>query len=351
MEEIKKMKFSVLTEKGHAEVRERNLPEMGPDDVLVKQLACNICTTDYGQWLGLREHQGYPMAGGHEESGIVMAIGEDVKDLKPGDHVAVAYDSCGKCEACRRGQESMCTGADYKSLSEDGYRGKFGFANYNVRQARTLVKMNPDLDPSEAAFLEPLATVCKGVDKLRLQPFETVVVIGAGTMGLVNAQAAKARNCRVIVTELMEKKIQTARAMGFEVVDVSAGDPVEQVKKLTDGKGVDAVIVAVGNTGANTQAVQMLKKVDGRVLLFAAGYPAPRIETDSNELHYRRIELIGTFGADMKDFFEAARLLNTGAVDMSKLVEPEKFPLDRIQDAFAAASVPGKYRVSVLLNE
>ena len=106
MEEIKKMKFSVLTEKGHAEVRERNLPEMGPDDVLVKQLACNICTTDYGQWLGLREHQGYPMAGGHEESRIVMAIGEDVKDLKPGDHVAVAYDSCGKCEACRRGQES-----------------------------------------------------------------------------------------------------------------------------------------------------------------------------------------------------------------------------------------------------
>lgn len=83
MEEIKKMKFSVLTEKGHAEVRERNLPEMGSDDVLVKQLACNICTTDYGQWLGLREHQGYPMAGGHEESGIVMAIGEDVKDLKP----------------------------------------------------------------------------------------------------------------------------------------------------------------------------------------------------------------------------------------------------------------------------
>ena len=121
--------------------------------------------------------------------------------------------------------------------------------------------------------------------------------------------------------------------------------------ELTDGKGVDAVIVAVGNTGANTQAVQMLKKVDGRVLLFAAGYPAPLIETDSNELHYRRIELIGTFGADMKDFFEAARLLNTGAVDMSKLVEPEKFPLDRIQDAFAAASVPGKYRVRVLLNE
>lgn len=348
---ISSMKFSVLTEKGHAEVRERPLPSVGPEDVLVKQLACNICTTDYGQWLGLREHQGYPMAGGHEESGIVVEVGSEVKDLQPGDHVAVAYDSCGKCEACRRGQESQCTGADYKNLSEDGYRGKFGFANYNVRQARTLVKMNPELDPSEAAFLEPLATVCKGIDKLRLQPFETVVVIGAGTMGLVNAQAAKARNCRVIVTELMERKLKTAEAMGLEVVDVSKGDPVKQVMELTNGQGADAVIVAVGNTKANVQAVEMLKKVDGRVLLFAAGYPAPQIETDSNVLHYRRIELIGTFGADMKDFFEAAKLLNSGAVDVSKLVEPEKFRLDDIQAAFEAASVPGMYRVSVLLNE
>lgn len=170
-------------------------------------------------------------------------------------------------------------------------------------------------------------------------------------MGLLNAQAAKARNCHVIVTELMEKKLETARSMGMEVVDVSKGDPVEQVKQLTDGRGADVVIVAVGNTKANTQAVEMLKKVDGRILLFAAGYPAPQIEADSNLLHYRRIELIGTFGADMKDFFEAAQLLNTGAVDVSKLVEADKFSLKDIQSAFEAASVPGMYRVSVLLNE
>lgn len=348
--EMKKMRFGVLTEKGHAEVRERNLPPVGPDDVLVKQLACNICTTDYGQWLGLREHQGYPMAGGHEGCGEVIAVGDDVKALQPGDRVAVAYDSCGKCEACRHGHESECTGADYKTLSADGYRGKFGFADYSVRQARTLVKMNPSLDPSEAAFLEPLATVCKGIDKLRLQPFETVVVIGAGTMGLLNALAAKARNCRVIVTELMPKKIETAKSLGVEVVDASEKDPVEQVMELTKGRGADVVVVAVGNSKANTQAVQMIKKMDGRVLLFAAGYPAPQIDVDSNQLHYRRIELIGTFGADMKDFFEAARLLNNKLVNVSNLLEPEKYTLDTIQDAFAAASVPGMYRVSVQLN-
>ena len=132
--------------------RSEEIPDMGPDDVLVKQLVCNICTTDYGQWLGLREHQGYPMAGGHEGSGIVEAVGSGVKDLKPGDHVAVAYNSCGKCEACRRGHEGQCTSADYKNLTEDGYRGNFGFADYNVRSARNLVKMNPETPPQKQLF-------------------------------------------------------------------------------------------------------------------------------------------------------------------------------------------------------
>lgn len=79
--------------------------------------------------------------------------------------------------------------------------------------------MNPKLDPSEAAFLEPLATVVKGMKKLRVKPLETVAVIGAGTMGLVNALAARALGARVIVSEIMEKKINTAKEMGFEVID------------------------------------------------------------------------------------------------------------------------------------
>ena len=79
--EIKTMRFGVLTEKGHAEVRERPLPPMEADEVLVKQEACNICTTDYQQWLGLREGRGYPMASGHESAGTVVAVGDKVKDL------------------------------------------------------------------------------------------------------------------------------------------------------------------------------------------------------------------------------------------------------------------------------
>ena len=188
-------------------------------------------------------------------------------------------------------------------------------------------------------------------EKLRLKPFETVVVIGAGTMGLINAQTAKAYGCRVIVSEMIPKKIETAKAMGFEVIDCNESDPVEKVKELTEGIGADAVIVAVGSTSANSQGLEMLKQNDGRMLLFAAGYPVPELKVDSNMLHYRKMELIGTFGADHEDFKEAAQALSTKVVDVSKLVEEKKFPLSRLQEAYEEASKPGMYRVSVMLDE
>ena len=352
MEDYKTMKFSCLVKKGQAEVRERPLPDMGNNEVVVKHLACNICTTDYGQWLGLREHQGYPMAGGHEGSGFVVAKGANVKNLEIGDFVAHTYEGCGTCPACVVGDVMNCVnGEGMRRETEDGYRGMFGFSTYAIASSKGLLKMNKELDPSEAGFLEPVSTVVHGIERLRVRPVDNVVVIGAGTMGLVNAQVARAYGGRVIVSELIEKKLETAKKMGFQVIDAGKEDAVARVKELTDGVGADAVVVAVGNTKANEQALEFLKKSGGRILLFAAGYPAPQITGDSNLLHYRRIEYIGTFGATMKDFILAAKLLNTRSIDVSPLVEPVKFMLDDAQNAFAAASKPGMYRVSILINQ
>ena len=197
--------------------------------------------------------------------------------------------------------------------------------------------MNPELDPGCAGFLEPLATVLKGHKKLRLESFETVVVIGGGTMGMLNALAARARGARVIVSELMEKKLDLARKLGFETIDSGKEDAVERVKELTGGKGADCVIVAVGVESANKQSLDMVKKIDGRILLFAAGYPAPPMDVDSNLLHYRRLELIGTYGADNAEFEEAANMLNQKMIDVSGLVEPVRYPLTEMQEAFKAA--------------
>lgn len=341
------MRFGCLTQKGNAIVLERPIPPIGAHDVLIEQLTCNICTTDYQQWMGLREHQGYPMVGGHEGAGRVVKTGEAVTTVKLGDLVAInSYLGCGYCEQCKMGHVSQCGNAP-QYLTEDGYRGEFGFSTYSVWDEGTLLRMNPSLDPACAGFLEPLSTVVMGHRKLRLQPFETVLVIGAGTMGLLNALAARARGARVLITELMEKKLNAAREAGFEVIDAGKEDPVARVRELTDGKGADCAIVAVGNTAANTQAINSVRKIDGRILMFAAGYPVPQIEIDSNAVHYRRLEIIGTYGADNEDFIAAARMLNTGLIDVSPLIEPQRYPLTQIQEAFAAASRPGMYRVCV----
>jgi L-iditol 2-dehydrogenase len=350
----KSIRLAALTKAHTIELITIPLPGMGEDEVLVKQEACNICTTDYQQWLGLREHQGYPMAGGHEGCGIIIAKGDKVGDeLHIGDRVGLTYSYCGQCRACRLGHTIECVEKNelvsYYHQSELGFYGTYGFADYFVRKARYLVKMSRDLTPGEAGFVEPVATVVNGMKKLRVKPMETVVVIGAGTMGLVNAQVARAFGARVIVSELLDKKIACARKMGFEVVNPNETDAVAKIKELTGGAGAEAVIVAVGATKANEQALEMLKYLDGRILFFAAAYPAPELKIDSNIIHYRKLELIGAFEADQADFFDAARLLNQRQIHVESLIEAQ-FPLEEIKKAFAAASIPGSYRVNVVLQ-
>jgi len=209
-----KSKYAYLEQAHVAKVGEREFSdELGPHEVLVRALGNNLCTTDYQQWMGLREHQGYPMAGGHEGAGYVVEVGAEVRNVVPGDYVAMGYDkACGVCENCRNGNDWECLNPkDTRGLSPDGYRGQFGFAQYKVTTDRTLYKMNPNLPCEQAGFLEPVATVCKGISKLRVVPHETVVVVGAGTMGLANAMVARAEGARVIVSELMENKVETAR--------------------------------------------------------------------------------------------------------------------------------------------
>jgi L-iditol 2-dehydrogenase len=170
-------------------------------------------------------------------------------------------------------------------------------------------------------------------------------------MGLLNAQVARAFGARVIITELTPKKLERARAMGIaEVIDAKHNDPVQAVKDLTNGAGADAVIAAVGLGIAYKQGYEMLKRVEGRFLLFAAGYPVPQWEINPNEIHYRRIEIIGTMSGDVVDFADAAFMISNKLVNCSYSLEGSVFPLRDIQAAFKAAATPDAYRVTVDLQ-
>lgn len=342
-------KCGILVKDHLAEVQERDLGEVKENQVLVKMLACNMCTTDYQQWLGLREKQGYPMAGGHEGAGIVEQVGSGVKALKPGDLVSFGYPYCGECAACQAGNTFDCQNIDFDGYSADGYKGfgNMSFATYKIADARCTIRVAPDVVPAEAGFVEPVGTAVHGMRKLHITPGETLVVVGGGTMGLVNAQVARAFGANVIVSEMLDRKLDRAREMGFRVIDAKAGDPVEQLRNMTGGVGADIVIGAVGVSKAYEQCMQMLKPQRGKFLIFAAGYPRPELHVDPNEIHYREIQILGTMGGTISDFQFAAELIGKRLVDVSGCLEGQVFGLKDIDAAYAAAATPNTYRVTV----
>lgn len=351
MESIKKARTGVILGIKQAEIHERILKSLDPNDVLIEVQACNLCTSEFGVWSGARTNRPFPFIFGHEWAGKVLKVGTRVKTVKQNDIVAGSYGYDVYSEEAKAGRTSESDGVrPYDVPTKDGYYGRYeGCADYLVMPQESLFKMNEEITSSELGFLEPVSTVVAGLKRLHLSGNETIVVIGAGTMGILNALVARQRGLNVVITEFLPKKIELARKMGFEVVDGNEDDPVKKVKEITDGKGVDVAIVAVGSTKANEQSSQMIKKFNGSILLFAAGYPAPKIGIDANEVHYRKISIFGAFSADYKDFKEAARLLNERKIDVSNLID-ETYSFDELQEAFEASTKLGQYRVSVVMK-
>lgn len=345
----KKMKFGVIVAPHKAEVHERPLPPVGDDQVLLRLETCNICTTDYGLFTGARTNQPMPMAGGHENAGVIIEKGKNVGEhLQIGDKVGiVAYENCGQCRECRLGNTLACENIEKDWVqSEDGYWGDFGFANYYLIEARNVIKFHSDLPFEEIGFLENLSTVMHGIRMLNVKPFDTVVVIGAGTMGLLNALAARAYGADVIISDVDDKKLACAKKQGFDkLIHPGRDNCKEKVEEYLGHRALTSIIVSAGVTAANKQALD-IAQMDTQILFFAAGYPAPELPIGSNEIHYKRLRLLGTFGAELSDIQIAADLLDSGKVKVSDLIEAH-YDLDDIQKAYEAASTPGAYRIAV----
>lgn len=354
MEMPKEHYFGAITAEKFAEVCHEPMPEkLGPTDVLVKMLICNICTTDYQTWQGTRSNYGtYPFAAGHEWTGEVVMVGEDVKYFQVGDRVGACQNGCGECINCRQGHTEECLKVRGPRPKIRGFYGSRTFSNYKIWKQNQLIKLSADVEPQFSAFLEPVSSTVAGCNKLRLVPGDTAVVIGAGSMGMLWAMTLHAWGCRVIVTEVSEKKLERARSLGFAiVVDSSKTDPVEEVMRITEGVGVEAVIPTVPVEAIYNQSYKMLKKRNGKFLLYAAGYPAPAMDLDPNTIHYGRTEILGQYDNTVTDIVQAAKLINYKLVDPSFAWEGKIYPLKDIQNAYIHAATPDMYRISVDLQD
>lgn len=339
------MQIGAMTAPGAIEFRSVDVPTPVAGEVLVRLRATAICTWEQRTYSGV-QHNTFPFIGGHEIVGEIAAIGPGgAAELQIGDRVAIGPSACGRCHWCLTGQDRACK-QHYAGAPRYGDAwGPGGFAEYKIHPANGVYAIG-DAPYTTAALAEPLSCALHAMRMLDVRVSQDVVVIGAGVMGLMNVLAARKHGARVIVSEIDRDRLEKASAMGAdELIDASREDPVERVKELTEGRGAEAVVAAIGHPKANEQGLAMLSE-KGRYVLFAAAHPEPTLELSPNTLHNRETGVIGVVSKEKQDFYAACRLIRYHGVDLRPLVEAT-YPLDRLREAMDHAIRPGTYRIVV----
>jgi len=341
---MSKYKVSVLTSEKTIEIRDLELKNPGPNQVLIKVEACAICTLEQRVYAGSMKN--YPFAGGHEVAGRVLETGERVKTCKKGDLAAIRMlTSCGECYYCRTGHENLCE-QSFKAQVHEGIPGPGGLSEYMLVDSRTVFRVRDDMDPLYASLAEPLACCIHSVERASISLGDDVVVIGVGIMGAFHIRLAKLRGARVIACEVDSARLETARHMGADIlINSKETDPVETVVKLTENRGANAVFCTAAHPALADQAIKMTGKL-GRTIMYSSFHPKDPISVDVNAVHYSEIAITGSVNPGIRDFNTAVRLLSLGLIDPEGLISAF-YPLDKIESAFGQAAEPGLYRVIV----
>jgi 2-desacetyl-2-hydroxyethyl bacteriochlorophyllide A dehydrogenase len=305
---------------------------------VVQVFASGLCGTDYRIWNGDRAVQ-YPLILGHEFIGEVVAVGARVETLRPGQKVAVEPNySCGACPLCREGNRNLCLSRTTIGIDVNG-----GFAEQACVPARCCWAAPPEISDDQLMLAEPLAVVVRAVARGEAKRGESAAVLGVGALGLLAIQVLKARGVRVLAIGRTEHREHLARAMGAEQFTASgAGGAAEAARVFSGREGVDLVIETAGTGVAVEQALE-LAHPGGRVVL--TGLPHEASTVNFFGVVRRELRIIGSM-IYRDEFPEAIRLLSSGAVTVDRLVT-HRFPLGRIQEAFAAHRSPDSIKVTV----
>ncbi len=313
------MKALLLTEYNRLEVTEVAAPVVGPHEVLVRVGACGICGSDVHGYDGSSGRRIPPIVMGHEAAGTVAAVGAGVSEYKEGDRVT--FDStvyCGECEFCARGEVNLCDRRQVVGVSCGDYRRHGAFAEFVVVPKRILYRLPEELDFAEAAMLEAASVALHAVRISEAKGGETALVIGAGMIGLLTMQAARAAGCaRVLIADVDETRLELAQRIGADaVLHCSGVELVAEVMKLTDGRGADLSYEAVGRNETVAAAVDCTRK-GGTVTL--VGNIAPEVTLPLQKVVTRQLRLQGSC-ASAGEYLRAIELVAAGKIQVKPLI-------------------------------
>ena len=327
-------------------------PTCGTDEVKIRVKNCSTCGTDVKIRKNGHQNLAPPRIIGHEIAGEVVEVGSGVAgDWKPGDRVQViAAVPCGKCHECRKGWMAVC-----QNQTSVGYQYDGGFAEYMIvpREVLAVDGMNriPDgVGFAEASAAEPFACAINAQEQLGIEPGDDVVIFGAGPIGCLHVRIARGvhRAGRIILVDINSERLKmSADAVQPDVViNASEVNIVEEILKLTGGRGADVVITATPANITQEQAVSMAAR-NGRISFFG-GLPKtnPTITLDSNLVHYRQLHIHGANGSAPEHNRRALDYIASGEVPVADLIT-RRIRLRDVMDAFGIVERGEAIKVTV----
>jgi len=299
------MRAAVYYSNNDVRLEEVPRPAIGADEILVKVMASGICGSDVLEWY---RKQKAPIVLGHEISGIVDAIGEDVDGFGVGDRVFVTHHvPCNTCRYCRAGNHTVCETLHTTNFDPGGFAEYIKVPSINV--ATGTFKLPGGMSFDEGTFIEPLGCVIRGQRTAGSCDGKTVLVMGSGISGLLH--------------------IMLARATGAERVIATDINPF---KEFTEGRGADLVIVCTGAMSAFRHAMVSVDRA-GSILCFATTEPGDDLQVPINNFWRNSITLLSSYAAAPRDLEEAIEKIRDGVVDVTRLIT-HRFPIERAGDAF-----------------
>jgi (R,R)-butanediol dehydrogenase/meso-butanediol dehydrogenase/diacetyl reductase len=312
-------------------VVDKPVPQPSEDKVLIKVAYAGICGSDLSIVAGKHPRATPPLTMGHEFSGTIAALPQEThSDLKVGDRVTVyPLLSCGTCYVCKMGLPHVCRDLKLIGIDTDG-----AFAEYVLAAEDAIIKIPDELSDEEGALIEPLAVCIHAAHMSRMQVGDTVVVTGAGPIGLLMAMVARASGAaKVIMTEVAPTRIDVARALGFTVLNAADPNLVEQVLELTRGRGGDIVFEATGHPSVAPYLMELVR-IRGQIV--QVGIFKQSVPIDMRALNFHEVDLIGSRVYTLEDFDRAITLAAEGQLDLKPMITTV-LPLDEGANGFHIA--------------
>ncbi len=327
------------------------VPAIGPGEMLVRVHSCGVCGTDLKK-ISTGSHSA-PRIFGHETSGVVAAVGQGVTQYRAGDRVMVFHHiPCRNCFYCNNKTFAQC--ATYKKVGcTAGFEPSGGgFAEY-VRVMDWIVQHGtvriPDnVSFEQASFVEPVNTCLKGVYALRLRPGETVLTIGQGPIGIILSVLAKQVGATLITSDLYPERLKIGSSFGLDLtIEASRTNVVERVREWTQGRGADAVILAVGGNSLIRTAMDAARP-GGRILLFAQTQHGEAI-IDPAAICVDEKTLVGSYSASIDLQEESVRFVMNREMDLERLIS-HRFPISQAPQALDLAAHPQPSSMKVVIQ-